>query len=86
MPFNPIAFTAALAALIGFGGLLYGATGKTNARRNLGLRLLQGGMTIGGLLLIANAFILGPQDDVFGGFLLLVLGTGATAINPRQQP
>jgi hypothetical protein len=86
MPFNPIAFAAALAALIGFAGLLYGATGKTDARRNLGLRLLQGGMTMGGLLLIANAFILGPQDDVFSGLLLLVLGTGATAIKPRNQP
>lgn len=86
MPFNPIAFAAALAALVGFAGLLYGVTGKTDARRNTGLRMLQGGMTLGGLLLIANAFIMGPEDDVYSGFLLLMLGTGATAINPRKQP
>jgi len=86
MSFNPIAFAAALAALVGFAGLLYGATGKTDARRNLGLRLLQGGMTTGGLLLMTNSFTLGPQDDLYSGLLLLILGTGATAINPRKQP
>lgn len=86
MSFNPIALVAVLAVIVGFSGLIYGVTGKTDARRNLGLRLLQGGMTLGGLLLIANVFILGPQDDVFAGFLLLVLGTGATAINPKKLP
>jgi len=86
MSFNPISMLAVLCILVGFAGLIYGVTGSAAARRNLGLRLLQGGMTMGGLLMIANSFILGPQDDVFGGFLLLALGTGATAINPRKQP
>jgi hypothetical protein len=77
---NPLAFAAGIAALVGLSGLLYGATGKVQSRANFGLRLLQGGMTLAGLLLIAGAFIFGPETDLFGGILLLALGMGTTAI------
>ena len=76
---------AGLAALVGFVGMLYGVTGRDAQRRTIGLRLLQSGMSLAGLLLILNSFIGGPQDDAFSGFLLLALGTGATAIHPKKS-
>ena len=82
---NPLSLLAGLAALVGFAGMIYGITGKSDARRHLGLRLLQSGMTLGGLLLITNAFTFGPQDDVFAGLMLLLFGTGVTAINPKKE-
>lgn len=86
MMINPLTLLAGLAAFVGLFGMIYGVTGTTDARRNLGLRLLQGGMTLGGLLLITNSFTFGPQDDLFGGLMLLVFGTAVTAINPKKQP
>jgi len=85
MSFNPISMLAVVCIVVGFAGLIYGVTGGSDARRNLGLRLLQGGMTLGGLLLITNSFTLGPQDDIYSGLMLLLFGTGATAINPGKQ-
>lgn len=85
MPLNPLTVLAVLATLVGFAGMIYGVTGKSDARRQLGLRLLQSGMTLGGLLLITNSFTLGPQDDLYSGLMLLVFGTGVTAINPKKE-
>jgi hypothetical protein len=82
---NALSILAAAAALVGFAGMIYGVTGQGEARRALGLRLLQGGMTMAGFLLITNSFVVGPEDDIYSGILLLVLGTGATAIHPKKS-
>lgn len=76
---------AALCVAVGLSGLLYGVTGDAQSRRTRGLRLLQGGMTAGGLLLIAASMTAGDIGDAMSGFLLLVLGTGVTAIQPSRR-
>ena len=79
---------AAGAAVIGFAGLIYGATGQSDDRRKRGLRLCQVGMSVGGLLLIAVGVVSPDTSDVAFGFLLLVFGTGVTAIGRKgdQRP
>jgi hypothetical protein len=76
---------AAVAVLTGFFGLIYGVTGRADRRRALGLRLLQGGMTAGGLLMIGSALAGGEGSDAIYGLLLLVFGTGVTAISSRSS-
>lgn len=76
---------AAGAALIGFLGLIYGVTGRGDARRAFGLRLIQSGMAIAGLSMIGASVAGGEGDYAIYGLLLLVLGTGVTAISPRAS-
>lgn len=75
---------AALAILVAAGGLAFGVTGRDDARRRTGLRILQAGLGSGGLLMILGG-LLGPDhDSAIYGLLLLVLGTGVTAIGARR--
>jgi hypothetical protein len=65
-------------------GVAIGLTGAGERRRRLGLRLMQGGLSLAGLLMILSA-VLGPdRSDVFYGLLLLAFGTGVTAIGRRK--
>lgn len=67
-------------------GLVFGITGKTEGRRLAGLRILQVGMGIGGLALIGGAFLGGDGEDAVYGLLLLLFGTGVTAIGRAKAP
>lgn len=82
---NPVLLVTAVAALVGFGGLVYGVTGKAEARRLLGLRLCQGGMAVAGLAMIGGGLMSPDKTDAIYGLLLLVFATGITAIGPKRS-
>lgn len=82
---NSVLIVAAVGALVGFGGLLYGVTGKAEPRRRLGLRLCQGGMAIAGLAMIGGGLMSPDKTDAIYGLLLLVFATGVTAIGPKRS-
>lgn len=82
---NPVLLVTAVAALVGFGGLAYGVTGKAEARRLLGLRLCQGGMAVAGLAMIGGGLMSPDKTDAIYGLLLLVFATGITAIGPKRS-
>ena len=66
-------------------GLIYGVTGESERRRAIGLSILQSGMGAAGLTLIGAGIFFAPPDTISFGLLLLVLGTGVTAIG-RSRP
>jgi hypothetical protein len=74
-------YIAAMAAIaVAAFGLVFGITGTTEGRRKAGLRILQFGMGIGGFTLIGGAILGGDGEDAVYGLLLLLFGTGVTAI------
>jgi hypothetical protein len=77
---NPATVIAAVGAITGLAGIVYGATGKTDRRRRIGLWLCQGGMSVAGLVLIAAGIFSSDASNAAFGLLLLVFGTGITAI------
>jgi hypothetical protein len=80
-----LAFSA-VAALTGFVGIIYGATGTSDRRRLIGLRLCQIGMTSAGLVMIAAGLMSPQPTDAVFGLLLLAFGTGVTAIGGKADP
>ena len=82
---SPVLLVAAVAALVGLGGLVYGVTGRAEARRRLGLRLCWGGMVVAGLAMTGGALVSPDKTDAIYGLLLLVFASGVTAIGPKRS-
>jgi hypothetical protein len=69
---------------IGLGGLIWGVTGRTEARRKQGLRMLQTGMAAGGACLMLKGFS-GDTESIIYGATLLVFSTAVTGIGPKAD-
>jgi len=81
MLFNYLPLAAILAAAL---GVVFGAGASGAGARRLGLLFCQVGLAIAGLAMIAGSLVRGDDGAVWG-FLLLVLGTGVTAIGRRPS-
>lgn len=75
---------AAALALVGLVALIAGPMSKSDATRNLCLRLVQGGMSLAGVALIITSFLGEGYGSAAGGLLLIVFGTGVTAFGRRS--
>ena len=69
---------AGVCALAGLIALLTGARAKSNAGRMGALRIVQAGMTLAGLALIAASLLDKRWDGAAYGLILIVFGTGVT--------
>lgn len=70
--------------LVSGAGAGIGMTGADDRRKQLGLRLMQGGLSLAGLLMILSAALGPDRSDALYGLLLLAFGTGVTAIGRRK--
>jgi hypothetical protein len=70
--------------LAGASGIIYGVSGNTVARRQLGTKICQAGFALGGLILIGSSIFLGDASAAYSGLLLLIFGTAITGIGPRK--
>ena len=80
-----IDYTPLAAILVAALGVVLGAGASGAGARRLGLFACQAGLAIAGLAMIAGSLLRGDDGAVYG-FLLLVLGTGITAIGRRSSP
>ncbi|WP_298324229.1 hypothetical protein [Asticcacaulis sp.] len=75
---------AGLFVLVGLGGMIWGATERTQARRKQGLWVLRTGMVLGGICLSLKAFS-GDTSNIIYGMMLLVFGTAVTDLGPKAD-
>ena len=85
-----IQFTLAIAvgalALVGLIAIVVAATARTARRNSAALRAAQVSLTLAGALLIISYFVNGDATGLFGGLMLIVFGTGMTAVRRRSDP
>jgi hypothetical protein len=80
-----MAVAAGLSATIGAGGLFMASLFRDDRRRRLTFKVGTYGLTMGGLLLMLGsvAGVFGPQE-LWGGLLMAVFGTGSSIL-PRRR-
>lgn len=69
---------------LGFGGVIWGVTGRTEVRRKQGLWVLRIGMVLGGIFLSLKGFF-GDIGAIIYGMMLLVFGTAVTDLGPKAD-
>ena len=73
-------------ALVGLIAIVVAATAHTARRNRAALRTAQISLTLAGALLMISYFVNGDAAGLFGGLMLIVFGTGMTAIRRRSDP
>lgn len=81
-----LAFVTGGLALIGLFAIVLAATARSARRNRAALRTAQVSLALAGVFLIIGYFIDGEATGLFGGLLLIVFGTGMTAIRGRSDP
>jgi hypothetical protein len=80
-----LTLAAGLLALAGLTGLVLGGLARTAVSRRFWLRTIQIGMSLSGVCVLAKALLGDGPEGFYSGPLLLVAGTGITAILPARR-
>jgi hypothetical protein len=67
---------AVTSILVAFAGLIFGVTGRSDAWRAAGLRIVGDAMSVAGFVLAAGGALGGEVSSVFAGLLLLLFASG----------
>lgn len=81
-----LAIAVGVLALVGLVAIVVAATARTARRNSTALRTAQVSLTLAGALLIISYFVNGDAMGLFGGLMLIVFGTGMTAVRRRSDP
>lgn len=81
-----LTIAAGVAALVGIGAIVLATTARSERGNQIALRCAQAGLSLAGVLMFLSYFAAGEAMSLFGGLMLLVFGTGMTAIGRRSRP
>jgi tellurite resistance protein TehA-like permease len=73
-------------ALVGLVAIVVAVAARSARLNNTALRTSQVSLTAAGALSMISYFVTGDTAGLFGGLLLIVFGTGMTAIRRRSDP
>jgi len=71
-------------ALAGLGAIVWAALAKSEPMNRRALWTAKITLTLSGLVLFVSAFTGGEMMNVFGGLMLVIFGTGLTAVQRRS--
>ncbi|KPF73577.1 hypothetical protein IP78_14740 [Brevundimonas sp. AAP58] len=79
-----LVIAAGVAALIGLCAIPFAAFAPDESSHHRRLRVAQAGLALSGMLIVLSYFAYGAEYGLTGGLLLLLFGTGMTAVGRRR--
>jgi len=73
-------------ALAGLAAIVWAALAKSDDVNQRAVRTAQITLTLSGLVLFVSAFTSGEMMNIFGGLMLVIFGTGMSAVRRRSAP